>query len=94
MRELFHADGDTWRVSSDAHDSDREVHTVVFHCVSNSQRPYRVVEIPDPVLQDRDVESLKEAELTELFGRSQTMDFSHDEAAEPQSHGYGDPPLH
>jgi hypothetical protein len=93
MRELFHADGDTWRVSSDAHDSERAVHTVVFHCVSNGQRPYRVVEVPDPVLEGRDIDSLKEPELTELFGRSQTMDFSHDEAAEPDSHGYGDPPL-
>lgn len=78
MRELFHADGDTWRVSSDAHDSERAVHTVVFHCVSNSQRPYRVVEVPDPVMGDRDLDSMKEPELTELFGRSQTMDFSHD----------------
>jgi hypothetical protein len=78
MRELFQADGDTWRVSSDAHDSQRAVHTVVFHCVSNSQRPYRVVEVPDPLLDDRDVDSMKEPELTELFGRSQTMDFSHD----------------
>lgn len=93
MRELFHADGDTWRVSGNAHDSQRAVHTVVFHCVSNSQRPYRVVEIPDPLFQDRNVESLGEPELTELFGRSQTMDYSHDEDANPESHGYGDPPL-
>lgn len=93
MRELFHADGDTWRVSSDAHDSDRAVHTVVFHCISNSQRPYRVVEIPDPLLNGRDVEEMHETELSELFSRSQTMDFSHDDAAEPDSHGYGDAPL-
>ncbi|MGH7446517.1 MAG: hypothetical protein ACRELT_03090 [Longimicrobiales bacterium] len=77
MRELFHADGDTWRVSSDAHDSQRAVHTVVFHCISNAQRPYRVVEVPDPILKDRDIDSLKENELTALFGRSQTMDYSH-----------------
>lgn len=87
MRELFHADGDTWRVTSDAHDSQRAVHTVVFHCISNSQRPYRVVEIPDPVLKGRDVDALKEPELTQLFGRSQTMDYSHDTAAQPRRHG-------
>ena len=92
MRELFHADGDTWRVSSDAHDSHRGVHTFVFHCVSNGQRPYRVVEVPEPVLQGR-AESLGEDDLTALFARSQTMDYSHDAAAEPDHHGYGDPPI-
>jgi hypothetical protein len=92
MRELFQADGDTWRVSSDAHDSQRAVHTVVFHCVSNSQRPYRVIEVPDPILEGRDVDSFGEIELTELFGRSQTMDYSHDAAADPDSHGYGGTP--
>ncbi|HEX6309548.1 MAG TPA: hypothetical protein VFZ69_15225 [Longimicrobiales bacterium] len=91
MRDLFHADGDTWRVSSDTHDARRAVHTVVFHCVSNSQRPYRVVEFPDAALEGRDIEAMGESELTELFGRSHTMDYSHDAAAEPGSHGYGDP---
>ena len=93
MRDLFHADGETWRVSSDMHDPQRAVHTVVFHCISNSQRPYRVVEIPDPMLEGQDVDQLGERELTELFGRSHTMDYSHDAAANPESHGYGDPPL-
>jgi hypothetical protein len=88
MRELFHADGDTWRVSSDAHDSQREVHTLVFHCISNAQRPYRVVEVPDTVMEGRDVERMGENELTELFGRSHTMDYSHDAAAEPGVHGF------
>jgi hypothetical protein len=92
MRDLFQADGDTWRVSSDAHDSQRAVHTLVFHCVSNSQRPYRVIEVPDPVLEGRDVDTMGEAELTALFGRSQTMDYSHDDAADPDSHGYGGTP--
>ena len=92
MRDLFQADGDTWRVSSDAHDSQRAVHTLVFHCVSNSQRPYRVIEVPDPILEGRDVDTMGEAELTVLFGRSQTMDYSHDAAADPDSHGYGGTP--
>jgi hypothetical protein len=81
MRELFHADGDTWRVSSDAHDSERAVHTIVFHCISNGQRPYRVVEVPDPLLEGRDVDQVGETNLTEFFARSQTMDFSHDTGA-------------
>ena len=93
MRELFHADGDSWRATSDTHDPDREVHTIVFNCVSDSQRPYRVVEVPDDLLRGQSVDSLNETDLSELFGRSHTMDYSHDTAAEPESHGYGDPPF-
>jgi hypothetical protein len=57
--------------------------------VSNSQRPYRVIEVPDPILEGRDIDSLGETELTGLFGRTQTMGFSHDAAAAPDSHRYG-----
>lgn len=93
MRGLFHADGDTWRVTTDDVDPRRAVRTLVFHCVSNATRPYRVVQVPEPLLQTRDVEGLTEADLSDLFGRSHTMDYSHDAAANPDSHGYGDPPL-
>lgn len=91
MRDELRIDGDTWRVTT-APDDGRAVRTVVFHCVSNSQRPYRVVEVPADVHAGRSSE-LSEGELGELFARSQTMDFSHDAAAHPESHGYGDPPL-
>lgn len=87
MRERFHADGETWRVTADEHDGRRAVHTIVFHCVSNSSRPYRVVEVPEPVLNGRSVEALSEDDLAGLFGRSHTMDYSHDAAAEPDRHG-------
>ena len=93
MRELFHVDGDTWRITSDGVDARRSVRTIVFHCISNATRPYRVVELPESLLQSRSSESLSEEDLTELFGRSHTMDYSHDAAANPESHGYGDPPL-
>jgi hypothetical protein len=92
MSDEFRADGDTWRVTSDER-PDRPVRTIVFHCLSNSQRPYRVVEVAEPVLEGRDVEALGSSELGELFRLSQTMDFSHNAAASPESHGYGDPPL-
>jgi hypothetical protein len=93
MRELLHVDGDTWQVTSGENDVRRAVRTIVFHCVSNATRPYRVVEVPEPLLQGRETESLSETDLSELFGRSHTMDYSHDAAANPESHGYGDPPL-
>lgn len=92
MHDQFRADGDTWRVTSSGQDARRAVRTVVFHCVSNSSRPYRVVEIPDG-LAAREVEHASEDELAALFDRSHTMDYSHDAAANPESHGYGDPPL-
>jgi hypothetical protein len=89
----FRADGDTWRVTSEERHPERAVRTIVFHCVSNTQRPYRVVEVPEPVLGELRVEELGDEELEGLFRRSQTMDFSHDAAAHPESHGYGDRPL-
>jgi len=85
MREEFRADGETWRVTVDEDDTARGVRTVVFHCMSNSNRPYRVVESSG--LEGRDVERLSQDELGELFDRSQTMDYSRDPAAEPERHG-------
>lgn len=87
------ADGDSWRVTSFEDDRRRAVRTVVFHCLSNTQRPYRVVEIPDDMLGDKGVEGLSSLDLGEFFRRSHTMDYSHDRSASPASHGYGDPPL-
>lgn len=84
MPDRIHADGDTWHVTSDDDDPRRDVRTVVFHCVSNSQRPYRVVEVPPSVMSDRSPDALREDELGELFQRSHTMDFSHDPGAEQQ----------
>ncbi|MEX0907348.1 MAG: hypothetical protein WD054_03375 [Gemmatimonadota bacterium] len=93
MKEPIHADGDTWRVADTGHDPRRAVHTVVFHCLSDNQRPYRVLEVPESQLGARSFDTLSEAELVGLFSRSHTMDYSHDEAAEPASHGYGGRPL-
>ena len=93
MADSFRADGDTWRITSDERHPERAVRTIVFHCLSNSQRPYRVVEVAEPVLGGRQLEELRNEELDALFRRTHTMDFSHDPAASPESHGYGDPPL-
>jgi hypothetical protein len=92
MRKLS-ADGDTWRVTSSGDDPRRDVRTLVFHCLSNTQRPYRVVEVPGGVLGDRPVNDMQDGELSGLFDRSHTMDFSHDRSASALHHGYGDPPL-
>jgi hypothetical protein len=88
MAGMINADGDTWRVTRDEHDRRRAVDTIVFHCVSNSQRPYRVVEVPDAALDGRGLDTLSEEELTALFGRSQVMDFTHDPDANPRRPGF------
>lgn len=87
MPDLFRADGDQWRVTADQLDRRRAVRTIVFHCVSNTQRPYRVIEVPDEVFGDRDVGSLSKEELGDLFARTHVMDYSHDRAATPRLRG-------
>ena len=94
MSELLQADGDSWRWTSEPHDGHSGARAIVFHCISDSGRPYRVVEVAEELIRERDIASLRAPELQDLFARSHTMDYSHDVAAEPESHGYGDPPLH
>jgi hypothetical protein len=89
----FRADGATWHITADEVHPGRAVRTIVFHCLSDRQRPYRVVEVPEPMIRGRSLDELGGDELDALFDRSHTMDFSHDTAANPESHGYGDPPL-
>jgi hypothetical protein len=93
MWRRIDADGDNWRVTSFEDDRRRAVRTVVFHCLSNTQRPYRVVEVPDDLLDDDGVDGLSTERLGELFSRAHAMDYSHDASASPRSRGYGDPPL-
>jgi hypothetical protein len=93
MWRTIDADGDSWRVTSFEDDRRRAVRTLVFHCLSNTQRPYRVVEVPDGTLEGDDVGSLSKELLGDLFRRTHAMDFSHDRSASPLSRGYGDPPV-
>jgi hypothetical protein len=80
MPHQIEADGHTWRVTNFEQDRRREVRTIVFHCLSNSQRPYRVVEVPDDIMGDREIGGLSAEELARMFDQSQTMDYSHDAA--------------
>jgi hypothetical protein len=87
------ADGDTWRVTNYEDDRRRAVRTVVFHCVSNSQRPYRVIEVADDAFEAGDIGEVPADQLAAMFAKAHTMDYSHDSAANPINRGYGDPPL-
>lgn len=93
MATHIEADGDTWRVTNYDDDRRRAVRTVVFHCVSNPQRPWRVIEVADDAFGSRDIADLPTDRLESMFERSHAMDYSHDEAANPLNRGYGDPPL-
>lgn len=93
MRLELKADGDRWLVTRDEHDRRRAVHTFVFHCITDSQRPYRVIEVPEEAFAGKDLAGLTEPELRDLFAGTHTMDYSHDRGASPRDHGYGDSPL-
>lgn len=84
MPERFEGDGDVWEVALDRFDPNAGTRAVVFHCVSDSQRPYRVVEVPTRMLARADgVSTLSDRDLHTLFDRSQTMNYTMDAAAEP-----------
>ena len=84
MRDEFSADGERWLMRADDATTTVGVRTFVFHCMSNTSRGYRVVQVPDSVAGDAD---FNEDEMRALFDRSQMMDFVHD--ADAQADGQG-----
>lgn len=75
MRELK-ADGDRWKVRLGEDRPRPGVRVVLFFCQSTSQRPYRVVEVPEDRFRSQDdIERLGTAELTELYRQSHSLDF-------------------
>ncbi|MGH7555086.1 MAG: hypothetical protein ACREMQ_18960 [Longimicrobiales bacterium] len=86
MGARFDADGDTWELAVEPHPAER-VDAVVFHCISNPQRPYRVLPISSDVLElEGGLESLAGADrLREMFERSQVMDYTRDVEANPKN---------
>ena len=75
MTRTIKAEDDVWRVRLGDRPRDGR-RSVLFLCTSNSQRPWRVVEVdagrfPDP----ESLDALSEAELGALFDESRSMDF-------------------
>ena len=89
MARYIEMEGDRWVATVDRQTAHPGMHALVFNCVSDSQRPYRVVEIPAEESDQRTTPEFSERELRELFGNTQTMDFSYDHSAEPGRHGDG-----
>lgn len=73
------ADGDTWSVRlGEESDSDDE-RTMLFFCVTTSQRPYRVLRLSRERLPDESaLEALSDEGLRECFAASRSMDFPRD----------------
>jgi hypothetical protein len=83
VRERFDADGERWSVTLDRGEEAPGVNALVFHCLSNPQRPYRVVRIGEADAA-RDPGELGEGRLRELFADSQIMDYVSDRDAIPE----------
>lgn len=88
MKREFEADGDRWLAGLESRDPHPGVRALVFHCISNPQRPYRVREVPAAVLPSREaLEQLSENEMQGLFEGSEPMDYTHDPRAAPEHVG-------
>lgn len=76
MPQPIKADGDTWRARLSECPPRPETQAVVFFCVTTSQRPYRVVEVPaDRLKNAEELEALRDSELRELFEASRSLDY-------------------
>lgn len=76
MAKRIKADNDTWQATLDA-SSSRYGRTVVFFCVSNGQRPWRVARVDEGEIPTaEDLDALSADELRALFGRSESMNVS------------------
>lgn len=72
------AAGDTWSARVGEKSRDPELQSIVFFCVTNGQRPYRVVEVPRTRIGGADaLESLSADDLRALFDSSESMNFGH-----------------
>jgi hypothetical protein len=84
VRERFDADGERWSVTLDRGEEAPGVNALVFHCLSNPQRPYRVVRISETDAT-RDPGELEDGRLRALFADAQIMDYVRDRDAIPEA---------
>jgi hypothetical protein len=83
-RPEIKAQGETWAVGVDRHEPHPGVRAIVFHCVSNPQRPYRVVEVPLGVADTTEaLADLSEEQLVRLLEGADFMDYVHEAGADP-----------
>lgn len=90
MARSIKADGERWEFRIDEKRPHPGVSALVFFCLTNGSRPYRVVEVPAAQLPGPEaLDQLDTEELERLFSESDVMDFVHDAAADPDHpHGH------
>lgn len=89
MERPIEMEGDRWIAKLDRQAAHPGMHALVFHCISDGQRPYRVIEIPAEDADGAGDPQFSERELKELFSNAHIMDYSRDQSAEPERRGYG-----
>lgn len=76
MRRTIRADGDTWRVRLGERSPSPDTRVVLFFPATNSQRPYRVAEVPAERVPDAaGLANLPDETLHELFALSRSLAF-------------------
>lgn len=76
MAKRIKADNDSWQATLEASATGGQRH-LVFFCVSNGQRPWRVVRLDDDEVPSPDaLNELSSDELRALFARSESMNVS------------------
>lgn len=86
----YEADGERWDVYLSDETPHDGVRSLIFHCTSNSSNGWRVAEVPEAEYESPEsLERLDEADLDELFARSQPFDYAHDPSAHERH--IGDP---
>jgi hypothetical protein len=79
MDRKIKAAGDTWQCRLSAEASEPDVRPLVFFCVTNDQRPYRVVEVSRDRIDGPDaLAALSDEDLEALFEAARSMGFPRD----------------
>lgn len=79
MDRKLKADGDTWECRWGSESAAPDVQPILFFCVTNDQRPYRVVEVSRESVAGPDaLAKLPEDELQALFERARSMGYPRD----------------
>lgn len=79
MERKIKAAGDTWRCRLSTEASAPDVQPIVFFCVTNDQRPYRVVEVSrERIAGAEALAELSDADLEALFEDAFSMGYPRD----------------
>lgn len=87
MARQIEADGHRWEVSVEDRSAHEGRRAVVFYCVTDPQRGYRVVEVSESRLVDDELEE-DDGSLERLYAESQPFDYTPDPKARESTIGH------